>query len=141
MKFELLTIYHELFLLQGGNGNGQRAGKMSRMAFFCLFCVAAAVIFPVPFLGGAEAATNISMSVEENPYNKVAAQLQQKEKNINEREALLNKYEKELQRGNMTLALFVLALFLLIMLNFYLDYHRRRLDEDKKTDNIRYLKL
>jgi hypothetical protein len=106
-----------------------------------LFCVAVLAGFSVSFPGAARAATSISMSVEENPYNKVAAQLQQKEKRISEREDLLNRYEKELQRGNMALALFVLLLFLLIMLNFYLDYHRKKLDEEKKPDNVRYLNL
>lgn len=116
-------------------------GKRSQAVFLGLFCAVLLVGSFFTFSRQAMAVTNVSMSVEENPYNKVAAQLQQKEKNISEREKLLNKYEKELQRSNMVLALFVLALFLLIMLNFYLDYHRKRLDEHQEPDNIRRLKL
>ncbi len=132
MDFEHSTIERAIL-----PGRAPRRVQIGLLGLFCAAVLASCPIFP----GTAGAVTNVSMSVEENPYNKVAAQLQQKEKDISERESLLNKYEKELQRSNMTLALFVLILFLLIMLNYYLDYHRKKLDEEKRPDNVRYLKL
>ncbi|NTW22411.1 hypothetical protein HGA34_02575 [Candidatus Falkowbacteria bacterium] len=139
INLEYLTIDDSLRPLQEGVFPGQ-AARTARAASATIFCVAL-LLGSMCRINVADAATNVSMSVEENPYNKVAAQLKEKEKNISERERLVSKYEKELQRSNMVLALFVLLLFLLIMLNYYLDYHRRRLDEEKKPDNVRYLKL
>lgn len=141
MNRELLQIKSAEIPSQKKESHKGRVGKAARTAFSCLLCLVALAIFSVASTEQTLAVTSVSMSVNENPYNKVAAQLQQKEKALSERELLVKKYETELQRGNMATTLAILVLALLVMLNFYLDYHRKRLDQEKRPDNVRYLKL
>ena len=81
-------------------------------------------------MGGAT--TGAEVLVEENPYNQVAQQLAEKEEELEEREeelgVLLDEREAE---SNSTLNLIlglVVALFLLLVSNFYLDFKARNKD-------------
>lgn len=79
-----------------------------------------------------------SASVQSNPYNSLALDLKKKELNLEDREYLLDKREQEAgsagqQKTVMMLSFAVAALFMLIMTNYYLDYHRRR-NQNEKTN-------
>jgi hypothetical protein len=79
-------------------------------------------------------AVGMSTSVPENPFNKVALQLKEKEQQLNEKENALDLKADELAHDNYTLqtklTIILIAgvalLFLLIMLNFYFDYKRKQ---------------
>jgi len=79
-------------------------------------------------------AVGMSVGVAENPFNKLALQLEEKEKILEEKEIELNKKEAELNKesilDNDSLLLFsaggILVLLVLILINFYLDYKRRK---------------
>lgn len=75
-----------------------------------------------------------SASVPPNPINTLALQLQSKEENLNIRESQLNKKEAELASANYVLQnkiiwgmiIGIVTLFILIILNFILDWRRRK---------------
>lgn len=71
------------------------------------------------------AASTVSAAVGENPYNTLARQLADKERELNEREAAL-----EPARGDADLALYSLILGVILLglvaLNFYRDARRER---------------
>ncbi len=77
---------------------------------------------------------NVSAEVSPNKYNSLAAQLEVKEDGLNYREQeLLLLQEKILRSGSITgngtiLGLFgaILALFVLMSVNFYLDHRRKK---------------
>jgi hypothetical protein len=76
-------------------------------------------------------AVGMDVSVPENPFNKLALQLKEKEQLLNLREADLNKREASTadNRNDLYLAILgggVILLFLLVMINYYLDYKRRK---------------
>lgn len=77
-------------------------------------------------------AIGMSTSVAENPFNKLAVQLEQKEKALDIREQRVEKMERELTSGFgyggiiYLLAAGVAILFFLLLINFYLDYKRRK---------------
>jgi hypothetical protein len=79
-------------------------------------------------------AISMSVSVSENPYNKLALQLKDKENQLNQREQDLAVRETKLQDQNLTwqtklilvLGAGIIVLFVLILVNFYLDYRRRQ---------------
>jgi preprotein translocase subunit SecG len=78
-------------------------------------------------------AVGLSISVAENPYNKLALELGQKEEQIALREQKLDQLQAEIlanSRANryimITMTFFLLVLFFLIALNYYLDYQRRK---------------
>ncbi|MEA3449476.1 MAG: hypothetical protein U9Q85_00620 [Patescibacteria group bacterium] len=76
-------------------------------------------------------AIGMSTSVPENPMNKLALQLKAREAELDEREQNLLKHEVELSKNREQILLYGIAggiavLFLLILLNFYLDAKRRR---------------
>ena len=82
-------------------------------------------------------AVGMSISVSENPFNKLALQLKEREEGLDEREEALAVREIELnkqaQADNNPAIIFLLAgvavLFFLIILNYYLDYRRRKKDK------------
>lgn len=83
-------------------------------------------------------AIGMSISVPENPINKLALELKEKEAGLNDREKELNDREKELARTgalNDNMYLFmgggIVILFFLVLMNFYLDYRRRKLEIKK----------
>jgi len=89
-------------------------------------------------------AMGLTMSVTENPHNKLALQLSEKEQNLNEREKNLNQLQEQLIQNNlsyrlilMVLTLLVFVLFFLVILNFYLDSRRKRRDELAERQRIR----
>jgi hypothetical protein len=78
-------------------------------------------------------AVGLSISVAENPYNKLALELDQKEEQIALREQKLDQIQAELLANTrlnryimLTMTFFLLILFFLIALNYYLDYQRRK---------------
>jgi len=78
-------------------------------------------------------AVGLSISVAENPYNKLALELDQKEEQIALREQKLDRIQAELLANTrlnryimLTMTFFLLILFFLITLNYYLDYQRRK---------------
>lgn len=78
-------------------------------------------------------AVGMSVGVAENPFNKLALQLEEKEKKLEQKEVELSLKEKELNKekffDNDKLLLFsaggIIILFILISVNFYLDYKRK----------------
>ena len=78
-------------------------------------------------------AIGMSVSVPENPVSKIAIQLKEKEDSLNIRELELNEREaslgSRLNDDNFIIYLMgsgILALFLLILINFYLDKRHRK---------------
>lgn len=78
-------------------------------------------------------AVGMSVGVPENEYNKIAAQLEAKEKSLLEKERELKNLELEITRsykGNEWVIIFlsigIVVLFILVGLNYYLDYKRRK---------------
>jgi hypothetical protein len=80
-------------------------------------------------------AIGVSVSVEPNPFSQLAQQLKEKEIQLQEKEKILAQRETELRDrdflggGKIILGLIsglLIILFILILLNFYLDYKRRR---------------
>ncbi len=88
------------------------------------------------FIGSkmSSAITTMSVGVAENPYNKVALQLKLKQEQLELKEKELAIREAELRKKTMPLntkiLLFVaggiLVLFVLILLNFYFDFKRKK---------------
>ncbi|MFH0892553.1 MAG: hypothetical protein V1867_07330 [Candidatus Falkowbacteria bacterium] len=83
-------------------------------------------------------AIGMSISVPENPINKLALELKQKEEGLDQRERELNEREKELARSsawNDNMYLFmgggIVVLFFLVLMNFYLDMRRRKAEIKK----------
>ena len=77
-------------------------------------------------------AVGMSITVKENPFNKLALQLKNKENSLDEREKTLDLREKNLSAVNyrQNAIIYILAggiviLFLLIVINFFLDFKRR----------------
>ena len=78
-------------------------------------------------------AVGMSVSIPENPFNKLAVQLKEKEKNLNEREIALDNREKNISPVDQTqnriiygIGIGMIFLLVLITTNFFLDFHRRR---------------
>lgn len=77
-------------------------------------------------------AVGITVGVPENPFNKIALQLKEKEENLNERERVLDQRETEfinVKNNNKQLyfiASGIVVLFILIILNFFFDYRRKK---------------
>ena len=101
---------------------------------FSFLYLAGANPLKVSFFIGAHISRAVGMdiSVPENPFNKLALQLKEKEQLLNLREADLSKREASATGGSNDLYLAILGggvilLFLLVMLNYYLDYKRRKL--------------
>jgi hypothetical protein len=76
-------------------------------------------------------AVGMSISVPENPFNKLARELNEKEENLNAREKDLNEREEALSDSPDSLLLIgiglgVVVLFILVSINYYLDFRRRK---------------
>jgi len=79
-------------------------------------------------------AVGLSVSVPENPFNELAFSLKQKEGRLAEREKALDLKEAEIQKKSglgenkftLAIVLGIVILFILVTLNYYLDYRRRR---------------
>lgn len=79
-------------------------------------------------------AVGMSMSVPENPLNRLALELKEKEETLDLRENQLKQREDDLNAQKMdaqmkliiVLSIGVAALFILILINYYLDYKRRK---------------
>ena len=89
-------------------------------------------------------AMGLSMTVTENPYNKLALQLDEKQQALSERENGLKQLEQQLLQSNenykiilMMLTLLVFVLLFLVIINFYLDGRRRRQEELALLKKIR----
>jgi len=89
-------------------------------------------------------AVGMEVGVPENPVNKLAKQLQDKENLLNERESALGKKEEDASSKNkkQDVLIFLMgagiwALFVLIGINYYLDYKKRKI----LKSNINILKI
>lgn len=78
-------------------------------------------------------AVGMSVSIPENPFNKLAAQLEEKENKLNEREIALDIREKSTTDADKfqnkiiyAIGAGMVMLLVLILINFSLDFHRRR---------------
>ncbi len=110
-----------------------------RLGFLMIFS-----IFFLSFLGlnpvdlskyyGAKfgSAVGMSVGIPENPVSKIAMQLKEKEERLNERETELKKLEEDLSKkpSDDKLIIYlmgsgIVTLFLLILINFYLDKRHR----------------
>lgn len=102
-----------------------------------LFAFSMAVEAPSLILLDAQhmlASVGVSAAVEQNPYNAVAEQLSMKENKLNAQQAALDEREKQLaQRENSPLGLvgvFSMSTSILLAaalaINFYLDYRRQK---------------
>ena len=75
--------------------------------------------------------------VEENPFNKLAQQLEQKEEELEEREVELNRREEflvqeiqeEQQRRNTIILGIVIVTVFIVLLNFFFDWKREKREE------------
>jgi hypothetical protein len=82
-------------------------------------------------------AVGMEVSIPENPFNKLAAQLEAKEERLDARERELDKRAEALALEDpatdspvvIGLALGIVFLFVLLVLNYYLDWKRRRQDQ------------
>ncbi len=76
------------------------------------------------------AATGTQVSVPENPYNRLAQQLEEKEENLEEKEeALALMVQEQGQQSESILNLifvFIIGLFIMVAANFYLDFKARK---------------
>ncbi|MCK4539735.1 hypothetical protein KAU09_01110 [Candidatus Parcubacteria bacterium] len=88
-------------------------------------------------------AVGMSTSVAENPFSRLAFQLSEKEDRLNQKEKELNEREKSLDKHNKTedqtllfwlMAGGIMVLFILIILNYYLDWKRKRI---KASNNLK----
>lgn len=78
-------------------------------------------------------AIGMNVSVPENPFNKLALQLKEKEAGLNEREKSLDAKEKALLEEKPPLKNWplwgmgfgIVILFFLVLTNFYLDFYNR----------------
>ncbi len=82
-------------------------------------------------------AIGMSVSIPENPVSKIALQLKEREEGLNTRESELDKRELSLEKkfdgDKFTIWLMgsgIVALFLLILTNFYLDKRHRSKKQD-----------
>jgi len=78
-------------------------------------------------------AVGMSVSIPENPFNKLAIQLKDKENRLNEREAALDLRDKEVSQTDKmqnriiyAIGIGLMTLLVLIVVNFFMDFHRRR---------------
>lgn len=79
-------------------------------------------------------AVGMSVGVGENPVNKIAKQLKDKETELNQKEYDLLIREKSLADNTIArqrmliivMAVGIIILFILVTLNYYLDYRRRK---------------
>ncbi|RLC38044.1 hypothetical protein DRH27_03215 [Candidatus Falkowbacteria bacterium] len=84
-------------------------------------------------------AVGMSISVQENPFNKLALQLKEKEENLTQKEKDLAQRENALNAANSPqiklvffLAVGITVLFILVLINFYFDYKRKRRELSSK---------
>ncbi len=76
-------------------------------------------------------------NVPPNPFNTLALQLKEKEERLDAREAQLNERESQIQSPNYVLQnkiiwgmiIGIIVLFILILVNFFLDIRRRKLNK------------
>jgi len=90
----------------------------------------------IKYLGAQAGSTiGVSVSVSENPFNTLAQQLKEKEIKLQEKEKELLKKETALKKENISsqgkiilslISGLLIILFILILINFYLDYKRRK---------------
>jgi hypothetical protein len=71
-------------------------------------------------------ADELKSTVLENPYNRLAAQLDNKGQELSRREMALDALEAKLEKSYIKVMGLVGLLFLLIILNFVFDYRRRK---------------
>jgi hypothetical protein len=104
---------------------------------FCLFMMFLNPLRPVFFLGERlSAATSIgsSASVPLNPINKLAMQLEEKEKQLTEKERFLDERALAMERDNsvwrnrvmLGILLGLILIFCLVLANFYFDSKRAK---------------
>lgn len=94
-------------------------------------------------IGGAVSTTINKASVTENPFNKLALDLSKKEKELNRYEQLLLEREREIEGNSslvsnkalMSIGALLAALLILIILNFYFDYKRRKKTSRQNKNN------
>lgn len=104
---------------------------------FCLFFLFLHPLRPIFFLGeGLNAASNISnsASVPPNPINKLALQLNEKERELTAKEQALDDRALAIERENsvwknrllLGILFSLIALFVLMLVNFYFDSRRAK---------------
>ena len=77
--------------------------------------------------------TNISVSIPANPFNTLALQLKEKENKLSDREKGIDQRESDLIRAGSLqsklmwiLSIGIVILFVLIIVNYIMDYKRRK---------------
>jgi len=87
-----------------------------------------------------EGAANVSVSIPVNPFNALALQLKEKQSLLDDREKGIDQRESDLLRASSLqsklmwiLTIGIIILFILIIINYYMDYKRRQ--AEKKMTN------
>ena len=88
-------------------------------------------------------AMGLSVSVPENPINKLALELKQKEDQLDQKELDLNQREAEIEKqidakynpAIIILSAGILVLFFLILVNYFLDYRRKKVTPQLSDKN------
>jgi len=82
--------------------------------------------------------TNISVSIPANPFNTLALQLKEKENKLTDREKGIDQRESDLIRAGSLqskllwiLSIGIIILFALIILNYIMDFKRRKTEKKK----------
>ena len=115
-----------------------------RVFFLCfiivgsLYLIGLSPVSITKFIGAKlGSAVGVSTSVPENPFNKLASQLKEKEEALALKEQELNLKAEELSSDNggqdiliIVLGAGIVVLFGLVLLNYYLDYRRRKNEEN-----------
>jgi hypothetical protein len=107
------------------------------ISLFFLFVIGLNPVDTTKFIGAKLGqAVGMTSSVPENPFNKLAVQLKEKENSLNQREMDLDAKEQALNEGQgnnyliLVLGIGIIVLFFLVSLNYYLDYKRRKKGDD-----------
>ena len=76
------------------------------------------------------------VAIPQNPYNSMAEQLNSKENALRERERALLSLQAKVEKSYEKIFVLIGLLFGLILLNFALDWFRKRKNDISKDDNL-----
>ncbi len=122
--------------------------RIEFLLFFCvafLFLLGLSPVNVLDFIGGKSGlAVGMTTGVAENPTNKLAKELMQKEDALNARQTELDQLQKNLSAPNKRQDIYIIlmsigiwSLFALISINFYLDHKKRKQMEEEIGKNIK----
>ncbi|MEI8361028.1 MAG: hypothetical protein WCG01_02785 [bacterium] len=105
--------------------------SIKAVLFFCWLLIIGMSSYSLVLASSMGVGAGIQTSVPENEYSRAAIQLRQKSTELDQRQQALDNLQKKIEQGNQTrdkvLVVAGLSLFVLIVINYYLDLHRRKL--------------